>query len=223
MEKINNTQKRVPKTDINFHVSLNDEQKSAKSLILDNHICLVKGAAGSGKTLLAANIALDSFFKKQIDKIIITRPMVSKTDMGFLPGDVKEKLDPWLQPIYSNLYQLYNRQKIDKMVEDGDIEISPIQFLRGRTFLNSIVIIDESQNLTHEEVELIIGRMGIGSKLIFTGDTAQIDLKFKKDSGISFFNRLEENVVGVKIITLLKNHRHEIVPEVLKVYQDYRD
>jgi phosphate starvation-inducible PhoH-like protein len=179
--------------------------------------------AGSGKTLLACQIALDMTFKREIEKIIITRPTVSKEEIGFLPGDLKEKMDPWLAPIYSNLYLLYDKEKIDKMVQENQIEIVPFAFMRGRTFPNSIVIVDECQNITNQQTEMMLGRLGKGGKIIFCGDLSQVDLKSKKDSGISFFARLEERIKGVKIITLKKNHRHEIVEEILKTYEDYRD
>lgn len=215
--------KRKPKGDIKFRLSLNEEQKEAKQLILDNPVVLIRGMAGSGKTLLACQIALDLMFKREIEKIIITRPTVSKEEIGFLPGDLKEKMDPWLAPIYSNLYLLYDKDKIDKMVVENQIEIVPFAFMRGRTFPNAFVIVDECQNITHSQTEMMLGRLGKGGKMVFCGDISQVDLKSKKDSGMSFFNRLEERVKGVKIITLKKNHRHEIVENILKVYEEFRD
>lgn len=216
-------EKRKPKGEIKFKLSLNEEQKEAKQIILDNPITLIKGMAGSGKTLLACQIALDMVFKKEMEKIIITRPTVSKEEIGFLPGDLKEKMDPWLAPIYANLYMLYDKDKIDKMVLENQIEIVPFAFMRGRTFPNSIVIVDECQNITHQQTEMMLGRLGKGGKMIFCGDLSQVDLKSKKDSGISFFARLEERIKGVRIISLKKNHRHEIVEEILKTYDDFRD
>ena len=133
------TPKRRPKKPIKFNVHLNDEQKQAKALILDNPITALKGMAGSGKTLVATQGALDLLFTKQVDKIIITRPTVSKEDIGFLPGDIREKMDPWLAPIYHNLYMLYNKEKVDKELENGNIEIVPFAFMRGRTFVDSFV------------------------------------------------------------------------------------
>lgn len=214
---------KKPKGEIRFHLQLNEEQKEAKQIIIDNPIVLLKGAAGSGKTLLACQVALDMVFKKEMDKIIITRPMVSREEMGFLPGDLKSKMDPWLSPIYSNLYLLYNKEKIDKMVEEGQIEIVPFAFMRGRTFPKGIVIVDECQNITHSQTEMALGRLGKGGKMIFCGDLAQTDLPNRKESGISFFTRLEEKIKGVRIFCLKKNHRHEIVEDILKTYQEYRD
>ena len=216
-------EKRKPKGDIKFKLSLNEEQKEAKQIILDNPVVLLKGMAGSGKTLLACQIALDMVFKREMEKIVITRPTVAKEDIGFLPGDLKEKMDPWLAPIYSNLYLLYDKEKIDKMVTENNIEIVPFAFMRGRTFPNCFVIVDECQNITHQQTEMMLGRLGKGGKMVFCGDLSQVDLKSKKDSGISFFTRLEEHIKGVKIITLKTNHRHEIVEEVLKVYAEFRD
>jgi phosphate starvation-inducible PhoH-like protein len=221
-EKLANAQKRVPKGPIKFNINLNEEQKLAKSEILSNSVSLIKGQAGSGKTLVACQIALDLFFNRQIEKIIITRPNVASADeIGFLPGSMKEKMDPWLAPIYANLYMLYNKQTIDKMVENGDIEILPFAFVRGRTFVDSVVIVDEAQNVSNTQTEIIVGRLGLNSKMIFCGDIAQIDLKNKKESGVDFFKILESRVEGVKVITLLKNHRHPIVPEILNVYSEY--
>jgi len=218
-----NLEKRKPKNPIRFKVELNEEQKKAKTLMYDNPVVLLKGQAGSGKTLAACQVALDMFFKRDIEKIIITRPTVAKEDIGFLPGDLKEKMDPWLAPIYSNLYILYEKEKVDKMVVDGLIEIVPFAFMRGRTFPSCFVIVDECQNITHSQTEMMLGRLGKGGKMNFCGDISQTDLKNKKDSGISFFTRLEENVNGVKIMTLKTNHRHEIVEPILNVYSEYRD
>jgi phosphate starvation-inducible PhoH-like protein len=217
------TNKKKPKGPIKFKLDLNEEQKEAKQIILTNPVTLVRGMAGSGKTLLACQIALDLVFKKEMEKIIITRPTVSKEEIGFLPGDLKEKMDPWLAPIYANLYMLYDKEKIDKMVEENQIEIVPFAFMRGRTFPNAFVIVDECQNITHQQTEMMLGRLGKGGKIVFCGDLSQVDLKSKKDSGISFFNRLEERIKGVRIIILKKNHRHEIVEEILKVYEEFKD
>ena len=179
--------------------------------------------AGSGKTLLATQVALDMLFTKQVDKVIITRPTVSKEDIGFLPGDIREKMDPWLAPIYHNLHALYNKEKIEKELQAENIEIVPFAFMRGRTFVDSFIIVDEAQNVTHSQMEAVIGRLGKGSKMVICGDMAQIDLKNKKDTGFSFLNRIEENVKGFVTHSLLQNHRHTIVSPVLKVYETFRD
>lgn len=221
--KKSNLDKRKPKGEIKFQLSLNEEQKAAKQHILENTLTVVKGMAGSGKTLVAAQCALDMLFKREVEKIIIARPMVAKTDMGALPGNEKDKLHPWLIPIYANLYLLYNKQSVDKLVAEDIIEILPFQFMRGRTLTNSFVIVDEAQNITHEEMEMVIGRLGRGSKMVLCGDQAQIDLRNKKDSGLEFLRKIEGRVPGLKNVTLLENHRHPIVKEILEVYKEFRD
>lgn len=215
--------KRRPKNPIKFNITLNDEQKEAKQIILDNPVTVLKGMAGSGKTLVAVQTALDLLFTKEVEKIIITRPTVAKEDIGFLPGDIKEKMDPWLAPIYHNLYLLYDKTKIDKEVEEGRIEILPFAFMRGRTFVDTFVIVDEAQNVTHTQMEMVLGRLGKGSRIAICGDIAQIDLRNKKETGFSFLNRLEEQVKGVRVVVLKQNHRHDIVEPILKVYENFRD
>ena len=217
------TQKRRPKGPIKFNLQLNEEQKLAKAKIFESPITVLKGMAGSGKTLVAVQVALDLLFQKKIDKIIITRPTVSKEDIGFLPGDIKEKMDPWLAPIYHNLYALYNKEKVDKELENENIEIVPFAFMRGRTFLNSFVIVDEAQNVTHNQMETVIGRLGKNSKMVICGDMAQIDLKDKRETGFSFLSRIEEQVEGFATHSLQLNHRHTIVSPILQVYQTFRD
>ena len=215
--------KRRHKNPIKFNISLNEEQKAAKEIILSNPVTVLRGMAGSGKTLVAVQVALDLLFTNQIEKIIITRPTVAKEDIGFLPGDIREKMDPWLAPIYHNLYLLYSKDKIDKEVEEGRIEILPFAFMRGRTFVNTFVIVDEAQNVTHTQMEMVLGRLGRNSWMAICGDIAQIDLRDKRQTGFSFLNRLEEQVKGFRVVTLLQNHRHPIVEPILKVYQTFRD
>ena len=216
-------QKRRPKNPIKFNVQLNDEQKEAKALILENPITVLKGMAGSGKTLVATQAALDLLFTKQIDKIVITRPTVSKEEIGFLPGDLQAKMDPWLAPIYHNLFMLYSEEKIRKEMEAGNIEIVPFAFMRGRTFVNSFVIVDEAQNVTHSQMETVIGRLGKGSKMVICGDLAQIDLRDKRETGFAFLARIEEQVKGFVTHSLAQNHRHEVVAPILEVYKTFRD
>lgn len=211
--------KSLPK----FKIQLNEEQKEAKANILQVPITVLKGGAGSGKTLVACQVALDLLFRGEIDQIVITRPTVAKEDIGFLPGDIREKMDPWLAPIYHNLFMLYDKERIEKEIENGRIEIVPFAFIRGRTFVKSAVIVDEAQNVTHTQMEAIIGRLGKESKMIICGDIAQIDLKDKRTTGFSFLTRIEEVVEGFRIITLKTNHRHEIVSPILEVYKTFRD
>jgi phosphate starvation-inducible PhoH-like protein len=215
--------KRKPKNPITFKVQLNDEQKDAKQVIIDNPITVLTGAAGSGKTLLACQVALDQLFTREVEKIIITRPLVTQESMGFLPGDIAEKMDPWLQPIYQNFYALYGKEKVDKEMAEGNIQILPMGYIRGITFVNTFVVADEVQNLNHSQMESLLGRLGKGSKMVLCGDVSQIDLRDKKQSGLAFLRRVEEEVKGFKIVTLKKNHRHEIVQPILEVYKIYED
>ena len=216
-------QKRRPKKPIKFNVQEDKKIAAAKAKIIESPITVLRGMAGSGKTLVATQVALDMLFTKQVERIIITRPTVSKEDIGFLPGDIREKMDPWLAPIYHNLHMLYNKDKIAKELDNGNIEIVPFAFMRGRTFLKAFVIVDEAQNVTHNQMETVIGRLGKGSKMVICGDMAQIDLKDKRETGFSFLSRIEESVGGFSVSTLLQNHRHEIVSPILKVYQTFRD
>ena len=212
--------KRVPKNPIKFQIQLNEEQKIAKHSILSNTITLLAGGVGSGKTLLACNVALDGLFNKQYNKIIITRPTVSKEEIGFLPGDLREKMDPWVQPIYQNFYALYNKEKIEKLIEEGKIEIVPVSFMRGRTFLDSLIIVDEAQNVTHEQMEMITSRLGLRSKMIICGDSHQTDLKKKSDSGFRFLYAASRKIKNLEAITLTTNHRDPIVEDLLQYYEE---
>jgi len=212
--------KRTPKNPIKFQIQLNEEQKEAKDTILRNTITLLAGAAGSGKTLLACNIALDGLFRREYQNIIITRPTVSKEDIGFLPGDMREKMDPWVQPIYQNFYTLYGKDKMEKYLTDGSIEIVPVSFMRGRTFLDSIVIVDEAQNVTHEQMEMLVSRLGLRSKMIICGDDKQIDLRRKADSGFKFLYKASRRIKNLEALTLTTNHRDPIVEDILMYYEE---
>jgi phosphate starvation-inducible PhoH-like protein len=161
-------------------------------------------------------------FKKQVKKIVITRPTVSKEEIGFLPGDLKEKMEPWMQPIYANLYQLYNKDKIDGVLKD-QLEIVPLAFMRGRTFLDTFVIVDEAQNCTNENMSMIISRLGLRSKMVICGDTAQVDLKYKGESGFKFLLSVAKKVKDVESFTLLTNHRHPVVEAMLLQYEELEE
>ena len=215
--------KRKPKGPIKFNIQLNEEHKRAKEQILNNTVTVLKGKAGSGKSLLAANVALDMLFSREIEKIIITRPtVVAGQDIGFLPGDVNEKLAPFTAPVYENMHRLYNKEKIEKCIAEGEIEIVPVSFMRGRNFTNCLVVVDEAQNLTDNQTELLLTRICSGSKMIFCGDGAQIDLKDRKTSGFDVVCKHMKDVPGFEVITLEKNHRHPIVDHILNVYKDIR-
>lgn len=213
-------EKRILKNPIRFKVSLNDEQKAAKEIILNNTVSLLAGRAGSGKTLLACQIGLDGLFQRKFEKIIITRPTVSKEEIGFLPGDLHQKMDPWVQPIYQNMYILYGKEKIDPYIQSGQIEIVPLSFMRGRTFLESLVIVDEAQNVTNEQMEMIITRVGLRSRMIICGDDGQVDLKNKGDSGFKFLYSCARKIKNLAAITLSTNHRDPFVDDLIQVYED---
>jgi len=216
--------KRIPKNPIKFGITLNEEQKRAKEDILNNDIVALKGKAGSGKTATALQVALDQLFKREIEKIIIARPYVTAgEDIGHLPGGVDDKLAYLTAPIYNIMHELVGKEKSEKLVNEGQVLVAPFGFLRGNTFSNCYVLIDEAQNASMKQTELMIGRLGRNSKMIFCGDMSQCDLKNKKDSGFDFFLKLEIEVPRVKVIALEKNHRHEIVEPVLKVFAAYRD
>jgi phosphate starvation-inducible PhoH-like protein len=216
-------EKRKPKNPIKFKIELNPEQKEAKARILQNTVTLLAGAAGSGKTLLACQVALEKLFMREVDKIIITRPTVSKEEIGFLPGDLREKMDPWIQPIYQNMFALYDKIKIEKLIEEGTIEIVPLSFMRGRTFLDSVVIVDEAQNVTHEQMEMIVTRIGLRSKMIICGDDIQVDLKNRKDSGFRFLYTAAKKIKNLEAITLKQNHRDPIVEALIEYYESAKE
>jgi phosphate starvation-inducible protein PhoH len=212
-----NIEKTPPKGNVKFSITLSEEQKSAKQAVLHHPYNFIVGKAGSGKTLLACQVALDMFFKRMINKIIITRPTVSTEDNGFLPGSEKEKMEPWLVPIRSNMRKVYNKPTIlEKMENNEDIELVSLAHFRGRTFENSVVIVDEFQNLTRSQLRMALGRLGKGSTMIFCGDNQQIDLKDKNYSAIHDIAKLKDSKYVYKRI-LLDNHRHPAIDEVFEM------
>ena len=216
-----NVEKKVPKGNIKFSITLSDEQKVSKAQILNHPFSFIIGQAGSGKTLLACQVGLDMFFKRTVNKIVVTRPTVSNEDNGFLPGTLEEKMEPWLVPIKSNMRKVYNKPAIlDKMMVDEQIELVSLSHFRGRTFENSIVIVDEFQNLTKQQLGMVLGRLGKGSTMILTGDPQQIDLKFGNDSAIHEVPKLKPSQY-VFSISLQDNHRHEALNELLKLLNEY--
>jgi phosphate starvation-inducible PhoH-like protein len=220
MTNTSSSGKRQPKNPIRFQVQLNEEQKEAKQIILDNKITILRGQAGSGKSLIAAQVALDLLFRKEVEKIILTRPAVtSGEEIGYLPGDKDAKLAPYTAAIYDNMYRLYSKEKIDKEIIEGNIEVIPLAFMRGRNLTNCCVVVDEGQNITHRQMELVLGRMCHGSKMIVCGDVAQIDLKDKKLSGFNFICTNFKEVPGFAVVTLKTNHRDPIVEQILEIYK----
>ena len=217
----NNIDKTPPKGKIKFNLTLSEEQKLAKTAILYHPYNFIMGKAGSGKTLLAVQIALDMFFTRQVNKIVITRPTVSNEDNGYLPGSLNEKMEPWLVPIRSNMRKVYNKPMIlEKMEKNEDIELVSLAHFRGRTFDNSIVIVDEFQNLTKPQLGMVLGRLGKHSTMILTGDPQQIDLKFSNDSAIHEVPKLKDSQY-VYSTQLRDNHRHEALDELLNLLNTY--
>ena len=210
------------KNKIQFNLSLNAEQKEVKANILKDTISVLTGKAGSGKTLLATQIALEHLFYREVERIIITRPTVSNEDIGFLPGDIKEKMNPWVAPIHANMYMLYGKPRIEKLINENTIEIAPISFLRGRTFVNACVIVDEAQNVTKSQMEMILSRLGTNSKMLICGDISQTDLKNKKDSGFPYLLNMVNTVPGLGAYELKTNHRHPIVDSILNYFDEQK-
>ena len=212
-----NTDKKPPKGPVKFSITLSEEQKISKQAILHHPYNFIVGKAGSGKTMLACQVALDMFFKRMINKIIITRPTVSTEDNGFLPGSEKEKMEPWLVPIRSNMRKVYNKPAIlEKMETEESIELVSLAHFRGRTFEDSVVIVDEFQNLTRSQLGMALGRLGKGSTMIFCGDNQQIDLKDKNYSAIHDMAKIVESEYVYKRV-LQDNHRHPAIDEVFEM------
>ena len=206
---------------VTFHVELNDEQREAYNTILKNKVTVLKGSAGSGKSMLAAYTALELLFTKEYEKIIITRPTVTAgEDQGWLPGNIDAKLAPYTAAIYDNMTRLYDSMKIESLIQEGKIEVIPLGFMRGRNMMNCIVVVDEAQNITDKQMELMLGRLCTGSKIILCGDSRQCDLRNSKESGFDFICYELKDIEGFEVVTLLKNHRDPIVERILEIYEN---
>jgi phosphate starvation-inducible PhoH-like protein len=216
-----NIEKTPPKGNIRFSISLSEEQKAAKTEILKHPFNFVVGKAGSGKTLLAVQVALDQVFKRQFNKIIITRPTISTEDNGYLPGSEREKMEPWLVPIRSNMRKVYNKPDIlEKMEKEEKIELVSLAHFRGRTFDNAVVIVDEYQNLSKSQLAMCIGRLGKDSKMIFCGDSYQIDLRDKQHSAYHDMAKLANSNFVFKTV-LTDSHRHAAIDDLLELLNGY--
>lgn len=219
-ELTSNIKKKIKsKVVINYKIQLNEEQKEAKARILENKITVLTGRAGSGKTQLGIAVAIDLLFKGEIKKIYITRPVVTREEIGFLPGGIEEKLDPFLVPIYDCLRNLYgDEEKVQKLIKDKVVEISPIAYMRGRTVTDAVLLVDEVQNMDIDSIKMCLTRLGTNAKIILCGDVAQIDLKNNR-SGLKFLTTLCGKITGFTCIQLLQNHRDPIVDEILKEFE----
>lgn len=209
--------KRKPKGEIKFNIHLNEEQKRAKSIIIDNEIIVVTGPAGTGKTMVVAQTVLDLIFRGEVDKIFITRPTQQVgSSLGFLPGNLSEKLDPYLDPFKDNLYGCYDRTKIDTMIKEERIEGTALQFIRGRTYgQGKILVVDEAQNTTKVEMLAILTRLGKGGRIILVGDVSQKDIADPFD-GLSYVVNMSKMIKEIQLIKLKENHRSDLVAKILE-------
>jgi len=186
--------------------------------ILNNDLSFIVGPAGTGKTFISIVMALRALKNKSVKKIILSRPAVEAGEtLGYLPGDLKEKLDPYLQPLYDGLRQLISKEKLNRYLDDNIIEILPLGYMRGRTLNNSFVILDEGQNVTKSQMKMFLTRMGLGSKFVVTGDITQIDLSKKSDSSLHDTLKVLKNIKGVNTVLLdhSDNVRHKLVSEII--------
>lgn len=218
-----NKQKRRTKHDVKFNVTLDAEQKAAAEQIASKPFTFLLGNAGSGKTLLAAQVALKHFFNRTFNKIVVTRPTVSSEENGFLPGDIYQKMEPWMVPIMDNLLKVYPYQaKLEEMRNDKAIELVALTHFRGRTFENSICIVDEFQNLTEKQLEMCISRLGTNSIMIFCGDLNQIDLALRFKTVHNVISAIRESK-HVNVIELKNNHRHLALEEIFSLIKKFND
>ena len=199
-------------------------QKEYIKSVLNNTITIGVGPAGTGKTYLAVAAAVQAFRDKQVNRIILTRPAVEAGErLGFLPGDLQSKVDPYLRPLYDALFDMLGAETYQKYLERGNIEVAPLAYMRGRTLDDSFIILDEAQNTSREQMKMFLTRLGFGSKLVITGDVTQIDLPDGKASGLKEAMRVLRRVEGIGICELTNNDvvRHVMVQRIVKAYEDY--
>ena len=199
-------------------------QKRYVNAIRQNDIVFGIGPAGTGKTYLAMAMAVTAFKNKKVDRIILTRPAVEAGEsLGFLPGDLKEKVDPYLRPLYDALFDILGTETYSKYIERGLIEVAPLAYMRGRTLDSSFIILDEAQNTTNEQMKMFLTRLGFGSKAIVTGDITQIDLPRGKTSGLKNIQNILGNVEGIEFIHLDKRDvvRHQLVQRIIEAYEKH--
>lgn len=199
-------------------------QKEYVDAIRRNNMVFGVGPAGTGKTYLACAMAVNALKNKEIERIILARPAVEAGEnLGFLPGDLQEKVDPYLRPLYDALYEIMGQEAAARMKEKGAIEVVPLAYMRGRTLDNSFIILDEAQNTTREQMKMFLTRMGFHSKVVVTGDITQIDLPKGKGSGLLEATRVLKNVEGIRFcyLTDVDVVRHELVKRIIKAYNEY--
>ena len=197
-------------------------QKKYVDSIRNNTITLGAGPAGTGKTYLAVAMAVNAFRAKEVNRIILTRPAVEAGEkLGFLPGDLQQKVDPYLRPLYDALFDMLGAESFQKYQERGSIEVAPLAYMRGRTLDDSFIILDEAQNTTREQMKMFLTRLGFGSKIVVTGDVTQIDLPDGKKSGLVDAMRILKNVDGIAINTFTEKDvvRHKLVQDIIKAYE----
>ena len=214
--------KQLIKTPRKSVIARSEKQSEYIKALKENEIVISLGPAGTGKSFLAVSVAVTLLMEKKIERVILSRPAVEAGEkLGFLPGDMKEKVDPYLRPLYDALYELFGADKINKKIESGEIEIAPLAFMRGRTLKNCFAILDEAQNATETQIKMFLTRIGENSKLVVNGDPSQIDLINKSQSGLIKSKKLLRNLNEIKIIEFDHNDvvRHPLVSKIIRAYQ----
>ena len=214
---------KTPKKSI---IPRSEKQKRYVRALRESEIVISAGPAGTGKTFLAVAVGLTMLLEKKIERIILSRPAVEAGErLGFLPGDMKEKVDPYLRPLYDSLYDLFHFEKIQRMIEIGDIEIAPLAFMRGRTLKNSFAILDEAQNATDTQIKMFLTRIGENSKIVVNGDPSQIDLPNKHMSGLDRAKKLLSHLDEIKVLDFDHSDvvRHPLVSKIVKAYSSNND
>ncbi len=221
-EKVkNNNITDIIKTPKKSIIPRSEKQKGYVRALRQSDIIISAGPAGTGKTFLAVAVGLTMLLEKKIERIILSRPAVEAGErLGFLPGDMKEKVDPYLRPLYDSLYDLFHFEKIQRMIEIGDIEIAPLAFMRGRTLKNSFAILDEAQNATDTQIKMFLTRIGENSKIVVNGDPTQIDLPNKKMSGLVRSKELLGSLDEIAVVDFDHSDvvRHPLVSKIVKAY-----
>ena len=209
-----------------FIIPKTSTQKKYMDSIKENDIVIGIGPAGTGKTYLAMAMAINAFLKKQISRIVLARPAIEAGEkLGFLPGDIFEKVNPYLRPLYDALYDMMENEKAAKLIERGVIEIAPLAFMRGRTLNDSFIILDEAQNTTMEQMKMFLTRLGFNSKAVITGDVTQIDLPPGKASGLIEITKILEGIEGIDFVFFSEKDvvRHRLVQAIVKAYDKYEN